>query len=100
MTSVCLDASQERFGSAATRAPSTVAMSGRWSFSLALTGGRWPHLRPGPVADRILSIDMRTSAERRATVDALVELFFELMEAWRIERFVEAGAKEARACPA
>ncbi len=57
--------------------------------------------RPCGLADRaiarLLTLDAPSPAERARTVDSLTELFFDLVAATRVQRFVEAGAKDAPA---
>jgi FkbM family methyltransferase len=47
--------------------------------------------------DRVMRLDLAGTEERQHTTVDLIEFFFDLVEAAAVERFVEAGAKDATA---
>lgn len=55
------------------------------------------HRRSAELLHQMSMYDMPHPDERSSTVSALVDLFFRLVESLAVERFVEAGAKEASA---
>lgn len=66
----------------------------------ARRGPRRPQPRTGrvwDVADRFARFERVTAEQRERSVDGLVSMFFELVDGWDVDLFVEAGAKEATA---
>lgn len=63
-------------------------------------GSRRPRARVGFVwnaVDRLARFERMTAEQRERSVDGLVSMFFELVDGWDVDLFVEAGAKEATA---